>query len=478
MNSSNKRAAAAKGVVQPFNRQSGAATLKLPIAPPVYRPQAMPRVLQTKGHQSVVTPVYRPQPLPRVLQTKRLLSQSKTTVQVPRSPAVPPVYRPQPIPKVLQTKKRIPAQVGPGQQSAIQRSRNSHGPKVGNVVQRDVDLTTALMTENGRYLIDPADNSVLYSVAGAIPPKPSGLYRRTIDRTAGVPHIPLNAWTPNVRFLSKEETFASPVKEKPGQYEYIKKGFIDSTKRFSLRGLGGEVLSPPEFGERPTIGVFGKNDCYAFGDALQNLMMMNQELPLWQTGRKKKNVHVSKPDNPRDLEIQVGDMMRHIYIDNPHCKYHAATVVAKDGESLVTLEGHVSKNLKRPEFLIHRGVRDFAHREVIGGYGDEVEITPLEGLNPDVVNSEREDFVGRYRRMMGENTELGFMTAQTNLGFARTDEYPRRLERARIARELDDLRRSRWVERVRAQWNNSRVAGRTLINDSDEGNDYVTNEML
>lgn len=440
-----------------------------PIAPPVYRPQPVPKVLQTKRppgqniqtarapFQPVAPPIYRPG--------------AKKTAQMKTGPVAPPVYRPQPVPKVLQTKKTIQAQVGPGQQNAIQRSRE-------NVVQRDVDLKTALTTENGKYLIDPADNSVLYSVAGAIPPRPTGLYQRTIDRTAGVPHIPLNAWTPNVRFLSKEETFASPVKGKPGQYEYIKKGFIDSTKRFSLRDLGLQVLSPPEVGERPTIGVFGKNDCYAFGDALQNLMMMNGELPLLQTGRKKKNVHVTTPDSPGDLEIQVGDMMRHIYIDNPHCKYHAATVVAKDGESLVTLEGHVSKNLKRPQFLIHRGVRDFAHREVIGGYGDEVEITPLEGLNPNLVAEEREDFVGRFRRMMGEDTDFGFMTAQINLGFARTDEYPRRIERARIARELDELRQRRWVDTVRRKWNRSLQAGRVTVNNSVEGNRFIGNEML
>lgn len=456
---------------------------KRPAAPAVYHPQPVPKVLQTKRppgqdlHPSrvplhaVAPPVYRPE-AKRIVQQKVLQLKTVGLLQRKTQPVAPPVYRPQQMPKVLQTKRPVGSPPG-----AIQRSQTLPGRGVGNVVQRDVDLTTALMTENRKYLIDPADNTVLYSVIGASPPKPNGLYQRTLDRTAGS-HIPLNAWTPNVRFLSKEETFASPVKGKPGQYEYIKKGFIDSTERFSLRGLGRQVLSPPEDGERPTIGVFGKNDCYAFGDALQNLMMMNGELPLMQTGRKKKNVHVTKPDHPRDLEIQVGDMMRHIYIDNPHCKYHAATVVAKDGESLVTLEGHVSKNLKRPQFLIHRGVRDFAHQEIVGGYGDEVEITPLEGLNPHVVAEEREDFVGRFRRMMGEDTESGFMTAQVNLGFARTDEFPRQIERARRRAELDRLQRRGWVEKVRRKWDLSRQAGRFSVNDSDQGNRFITNEML
>lgn len=443
-----------------------------PTAPPVYRPQPVPAALQKKrspgqplqtNRAPIVPAVYRPEP------KSSLVSQMKTR------PVAPPVYRPQPTPKVLQTKRPI------GSPGAIQRSQILPGRGIGNVVQRDLDLKTALRTENSRYLIDPADNTVLYSVMGAIPPRPSGLYQRTMDQTSGYPHIPLNAWRPNVRFLSKEEALkSSPVKGKPGQYEYTQKGFIDSVKRFSLRGLGGDVLSPPEVGERPTIGVFGKNDCYAFGDALQNLMHMNGELPLWQTGRKKKNVHVTKHD-PRDLELQVGDMMRHIYVDNPHCKYHAATVVAKDGESLVTLEGHVSKNLKRPQFLIHGGVRDFASREVLGGYGDEVEITPLESLNPDVVAEERDDFVRRFQRMMGDDTEFGFMTAQINLGFARTDEFPRRIHRARLARqrELEELRRGGWVRRMHKKWERSlQAGGRTTMNNSIEGNRFIDNDML
>jgi hypothetical protein len=198
---------------------------------------------------------------------------------------------------------------------------------------------------------------------------------------------------------------------------------------------------------------------------------MNNELPFLTTGRKKKNVHVSNPDSPGDLQIQVGDMMRHLYVDNPHCKYHAATVVAKDGESLVTLEGHVSKDLMRPEFLIRRGVVGFAQEEIRGGYGDVVEITPLESLNPETVESEREDFVRRYRRMMGEDVDLGFGTAASNLGITRTDEYRRR-------RRLERIRRRRWLEKVNEKWNQSLSVGRTTVNNSREGNAYITDEML
>jgi hypothetical protein len=117
-----------------------------PVAPPVYRPQPTPRVLQQKAltlpgasqnrRAPAVPPVYRPQPTPKVLQAKRsaekfapaqcqvkgrlpsanaschpTLKQAvqpkmAAAMQLLRQPAAPPVYRPQPVPKVLQTKQK------------------------------------------------------------------------------------------------------------------------------------------------------------------------------------------------------------------------------------------------------------------------------------------------------------------------------------------------------------------------------------
>ena len=448
--------------------------MKGPAAPAVYRPQPVPKVLQRQIavaqrpkagqvlHPPVAPPVYRPQ---------------IKAAQMKTHPVAPPVYRPQPVPKVLQTKRSIPAPVGPQVPHAIQRSRVAR--PIGNVVQRDVDLKTALQTDNGRYLIDPRDNSVLYSEVHAIPPKPRGLYRRTIDRTSGSPYKLLYAWTPNVRFLSRAEDSATHSKSKPGFLEYTTEGsFFGSTNRFSLKGLGRELESPPELGERPTLGVFGKNDCYGFGDALQNMIVMNGQLPLVSLGRTKKNVHVSDPGSRGDLRMEVGDMMRHLYKGQQTCNYHAATVVAKDGESLVTLEGHAGKDLSKPEFQIRNGVAGFARREILLGYGDEVEITPLESLNPEMVAFEREGFERRYQRMTGDDVELGFAQAVKNLGITYTDEHARRLEELRRRRAIVAMRRTRWLERVRAKWKNAREGGSFAINDSDHGNEYVTNEML
>ena len=89
--------------------------VRLPVAPPVYRPQPKPVAVQTKtaihsaranglkGKTPAAPPVYRPQPQPRCLQLKtvgnnpRLANGSQA-----RSPVAPPAYRPQPTPVVLQ----------------------------------------------------------------------------------------------------------------------------------------------------------------------------------------------------------------------------------------------------------------------------------------------------------------------------------------------------------------------------------------
>jgi hypothetical protein len=82
------------------------------VAPKVYRPQPLPKVLQTKSiarpsngfpHKETVArtpiapPVYRPE--------NKKIVQPKIVGATSRPPQAPPVYRPQPMPKVLQTKQ-------------------------------------------------------------------------------------------------------------------------------------------------------------------------------------------------------------------------------------------------------------------------------------------------------------------------------------------------------------------------------------
>lgn len=75
---------------------------KTPVAPPVYRPQATPKVLQTKKSstptaQSVQRPAQKP---------------AQTPAQKPRQPVAPPVYRPE-AKKIVQPKAVLPARTVP-----------------------------------------------------------------------------------------------------------------------------------------------------------------------------------------------------------------------------------------------------------------------------------------------------------------------------------------------------------------------------
>jgi hypothetical protein len=91
-----------KPVVAQLKNAVSAQSVKRPIAPPVYCPQAMPSAAQPKMANGamnrkppVTPPVYRPQQVPKVLQTKSSLAQSPHAGQAPRQPAAPPVYRPE-----------------------------------------------------------------------------------------------------------------------------------------------------------------------------------------------------------------------------------------------------------------------------------------------------------------------------------------------------------------------------------------------
>lgn len=111
MNSTNKKSPGARGTPQPFNRQAGhiprykpviaqlktalsAQSVKQPVAPPVYRPQATPKAAQPKMASGAVN--YKPPVAPPVYRPKaKKIVQPKVITQQRKSPTAPPVYRPE-----------------------------------------------------------------------------------------------------------------------------------------------------------------------------------------------------------------------------------------------------------------------------------------------------------------------------------------------------------------------------------------------
>lgn len=319
---------------------------------------------------------------------------------------------------------------------SLQRARRL-GPSlatVRNAVQRAVDLAQMNATENDRYYVDPAHTNVLYSQAGAAPPKPKGLYGSRSE--VATDHTPLRKWQPNTRLVARNEA---------------NRGFDAGQLAGWVETLFGNVA--PE--NQPELGILGVNDCDAFAGQLQ-LLIAEERARYAQDSAGE-----DKYDDVRNIEpiIEIGDKMRHIFHGKQACGHHGATVVAEDGESLVTLEAHVSKrDLQAPEFHIRKGVGGFVEdndTDQLGqsrGLGGEVGIQRLDDLTQEDVQeglrglgaSER-----RFRRITGEErVPMGgdqyyppesFVTS----GLAVTREPARKKALAMIRRTLE---RDEWSE--------------------------------
>jgi hypothetical protein len=136
-------------VVQP--KASAASPVRRPpVAPPAYRPQTLPRVLQAKplpGVQpadpatraGVAPAVYRPQPAPRVLQTKIALGQKAPAQQSSRQHVAQPVYRPEQG-KIAQAKPVAAIQAERSDRQTSMRQISMPGKTRSTTVQRSIGL--------------------------------------------------------------------------------------------------------------------------------------------------------------------------------------------------------------------------------------------------------------------------------------------------------------------------------------------------
>lgn len=153
------------GVAQLKSVSSTTAAMR-PVAPPVYRPQPVPKVLQAKMNVAyqpsassprapVAPAVYRPLPTPKALQTKMAVAPQPRKDNSPRRPVAPPVYNPKVTTTgkskpVVQPKSALPAR------AVIQRAEKSDFPR-GNFDSRTYQAgALAHNVEHGAD-VDPRD---------------------------------------------------------------------------------------------------------------------------------------------------------------------------------------------------------------------------------------------------------------------------------------------------------------------------------
>ncbi|HKC63357.1 MAG TPA: hypothetical protein VKB86_06955 [Pyrinomonadaceae bacterium] len=157
--------------------------VRKPLAPPAYRPQQPPKVLQTKmpasrpasqsgkpGSTTPAPPAYRPQPVPKVLQTKAAVGHQPVSPLRPPQPSTP-VHSPQPVPKVLQSQAAARASGAVVQRTV---SATPQRAKSGWPMQRTSQVAQPLSRiRHGEQSANP------------VPPRPIGRTSSCLQMTTG-----------------------------------------------------------------------------------------------------------------------------------------------------------------------------------------------------------------------------------------------------------------------------------------------------
>ncbi|WP_431167544.1 hypothetical protein [Tenacibaculum halocynthiae] len=218
-------------------------------------------------------------------------------------------------------------------------------------------------TENGLYFINPNDRTCMYGLTSASSPMPSEFFNLKFITIDGVNVI---RYTPNVRFLSKDEHDTVCDKKTKQKDSGLNREFKLSTGFFSSKKVNvGAMISELKHSIRKDYdltaskGVLGGNDCAIWAQNLQRMIREELQekgvLPSRNEGMKILNVATEEINN-----LRKGDMMVHDFEEGgSSCGWHAATVIAQDGSSSITLEAHASKDLIAPEFHIRNGILGF-----------------------------------------------------------------------------------------------------------------------
>lgn len=294
--------------------------------------------LKTRG---AAPPVYRPNPVPRVCQRKTATPQTNAVVRN-RVAQAPPVYRPQPVPKVLQRKVVNQPPLNPRKPAPAPTAPRA------KVIQRNINSThfEKSAAADPLYMINPVARDTLYSQRHAPAPRPQGLYSKKVE-TDDADGSQVFAWKPNVRFFSNEERAFD---------RQLMYGPVEARRQLDLPAMRDQLQNPaadPTVIEQPTFGMLGKNDCTSFAMSLYNRIA--HESYYGEEDDEESIYQIKTADYPA---LSVGDMMVHKF-ESGQCRWHGATVVAEEGDRQVTLEADVSRDSTVPHFHIRRGVASF-----------------------------------------------------------------------------------------------------------------------
>lgn len=250
------------------------------------------------------------------------------------------------------------------------------------ILQLQVDTTNFEKSINSHYLVNPNNRTLLYSIPTAEMPMPTKLYDRIEDKNEE--NSSLYVWKPNVHFFDLD------LQNKVVNQKIQKNDLLELKNNVEKTDETTPCL-PAE------IGVISRNDCDFFATKLQELIAYDKLTSQSMNSPQREFSTITNINDYNDnIEIQVGDKIKHIYEnDTATANYHSITVVAKDGESIISLEADVDQQQwKHPQFRIRNGVVGFINENNTENgenrkLGYNVEITPFNNPYMSITNLER-----------------------------------------------------------------------------------------
>lgn len=286
---------------------------KRPTAPPAYRPQPMPRVLQKKTasirqsqagqpHSTPTAPsVYRPEP--------RKIVQPKMAAPAHTPPKAPPVYRPPSTPRALQ-KKDKQTKASPGQyNSATLHARQRPVQEPGRLAEQRGENPSSRgvdVIRNGapRGLRPSVSSSVVRQHAG-VQPKMASAHATLQAKVSGAARAVIQPLWKEMKGLKKGQGYwesqndgdaPTGVYKKVGESGRWKN---DESKQIYLETEDGKLNKEP----KPSDPIEGKSDDYhtkyetALRDAMKTLLKHTRfggsndqrryDQRYWTTGKDK-----------------------------------------------------------------------------------------------------------------------------------------------------------------------------------------------
>lgn len=222
---------------------------------------------------------------------------------------------------------------------AIQRSSiNPNSKTIQRLVNRNVDRRS----ENGLYMTKKNDSSVLYSTLDANKPLPTGLYVESEEKfyKGFRKSSRVKKWEPNVGLFKDHSESRDLEREKMANT-------LEIDKKLS-KGMNKEEGAA-------TMGIAGRNDCGEFARLLNDL------------------IHQEHGEDLPDQGNLGGTLKANYDPEWDGCSIHAATEVAIDGASKITLEAHAAKDIDKPEFAIYNGKEGFEQENIRPETNDNIE---------------------------------------------------------------------------------------------------------